>query len=1177
MRLYRLEIRNFKSFGPKETILDVRPGLTMIGGPNGSGKSNIGDALLFVLGTRSSKTVRADKLEDLIHTSKDGSRRSNSAVVKAIFVEDSPDGDFNKVELSRIIEDSNGEVKSTYYLNDRKAKHSEIEKFLDDAGIQLDSYSFVLQGDINDFISRTGNERRKLLESIGGIESYNMKIDAAKEKIGSIESNLSAARTLEGEISANAEALQREAEKLHKKMELEEKVRNLRKTSLSIQVRSMEIDMSSYSHELEVNLEKKEAHQVKIQEMVSKQESIRKKKEEIENGVSQEIRIQLAEIRKKLDNLKLEKARDEINSSNTLNTMSEKREKVELNSDKIEEIENELKLISEKFVKLKNRDGEIKSRHSVMKAQIAQKIEIQKSISTQYQKISKDLKDTEDEIRELQNQLKDLRSQESKLSSEVNTLTATIGGMEESLTSEKYALSEARWNISSIKGGDTDKVQKKEKLSNEYFNLGKQIETMEKERHESSDRIEFLVKEVEKLRSMLGNVGITGKASSIIMDAKSKGVISGIHRPLGDLISYDSKFQSAIDAAAGARLNSMVVDNEDVAQECIELLKSKQAGRLTFLPLNKLLGGRPRGKAIIILNEGKSLGLLSQNIEYEKSYENAVWYAFQDTILVDTMEMAKKYMTGVKIVTLDGDIFDASGAITGGFREKKERRGNPQDLIRMEDELSALRVKRQESESQLREYKQRKDSVQNELMEISKTDSEGKGKMSELQKRVEGAEKKIADITTSISKNSSDRSLLEKNLKGLREDIEKSEESMESLEDKKKKLLETLGDSGNGENDLTEMQRELENLTQEMSDVTRDMEGVSTTQNHLMTRKKEVLQDNSTLVGEIEKLKEKLEGLSKIMMEKDQEIQKHVMMENEINQRNTQIYSQIRALDDEINSISNEKERISREITSIDTSILTARIKIQGYEEKLSGMRTEMNSIEGFILQEYSSVQRINMAIQESERGIGEIGPVNQLALAELDREESRLSELREKIELLNQEIDSLLKVMAELEDVKKTTFMSLYNRVKEEMRRIFSRITNGGDVIMYLSSEDDPLNSELLVKARPKGTVYSKLNSLSGGEKSLVALSFISAVQRIKPSPVYFLDEIDMFLDGSNAESMGKLLKENSLNAQIIMISLKNAITKYSSSLIGVTMNRETNTTEIFSKSFDYGEGITA
>ena len=1172
-----MEIRNFKSFGPKGTILDMRPGLTMIGGPNGSGKSNIGDALLFVLGTRSSKTVRADKLDDLIHTSKDGVRRSNSAYVKAVFVEDFDGDNFQKVEIARTIEENNGEIKSTYYLNDRKAKHSDIEKFLDDVGIQLDSYSFVLQGDINEFIDRTGNERRKLLESIGGIESYNIKIDAAKEKIGEIESNLSAARMLENEISSNTENLRKEAEKLKIRNSIEEEIKNLRKTSLSIQIRSMEIDMSSYNQSLEENNAKKESFSNKTKEIDLQEKELKDKKEEIENGISLEMKNQLVEIRQKLDSLKLERARNDINASNKKNTMSERRGKIESNSEKIEQIENELKGISENYVSQKKKEDSLKQRHSVMKAQIAQKIEIQKSISSQYQKASKELKETENELQKLTSFMASKHTEENSITGEISSLTGKIGNMEETLTNEKYGISEAKWKISKIKSGDGEKNNRKETLSEEYFTSGKQIESYEKKRTELNERIEYLLKEVEKLRGQLGSQGNISRAASIIMDAKSKGSISGIHRALGDLISYDSKFQTAIDATAGARLKSIVVDNEDVAQECIELLKSKQAGRLTFLPLNKLAGGRARGKAIVILNEGKSLGLVSQNVKYDAIYENAIWFAFQDTIAVDSMDVAKKYMTGVRIVTLDGDIFDAGGAITGGFTEKRERRGNPQDLIKMEDELVSLRQTRQEIESTLREIKQRRDATQSELMEMSRESSEGKGQLGELENRVAESEKKIAGITADIHTFENEKKEKELILEEIRNQISQAKISLESLTKKKTELYETIGDNGNGENDLTEMQKELENITSELSETGKAIESISTSQNLLTLRKKELIKENEDLHNEIEQFKKDIDNLLSIIREKDEEIQKYSMMENQINQKNTQIYAQIKSIEEQVSKLSMEKEKIARDVGTIDTAILTARIKLQSYEEKISSLRTEMASIGGEILQDYSSVQKISIRIQELERKIGEIGPVNQLALADLEKEVQRLEELKSKIETLNGEIESLLKLMAELEDVKKSTLMNLYMRVKDEMQKIFMRLTNGGDVNLYLSNEEDPLNSELLVKARPKGTIYSKLNSLSGGEKSLVALSFISAIQRIKPSPVYFLDEIDMYLDGVNAESMGKLLKENSLNAQIVMITQKNAITKYASSLFGVTLNRETNTTEIFSKSFDVGEGVAA
>ena len=1144
----------------------------MIGGPNGSGKSNIGDSLLFVLGTRSSKTVRADKMDDLIHIPREGQKRKNEASVTAVFVDETDSENFEKLEISRVIEDVNGEIRSTYYLNGRKARHSDIDKVMDDMGLQLDSYSFVLQGDINDFIKRTGTERRKLLETIAGIESYNMKIDAAKEQVSEIEKNVTASETLQAEISKNVEVIREEAEKLKEYRTMNEEILNLKATSLSIQIRSYEIELSSYEQALQKNTEIKEQMEAQIGVMKDQEKELHSKREEIETGISKELQQQISSIRERINYIKLEKAKRDVRFQNENNSISEKRERIEQGEEKIADIEKELERIGNEFLQLKESESKYSSNYEAMKTQISQKIEAQRLKSAEYQEASKNLKEIEKQISVVNASIASLRKEEKELDQKYSTVEGVIGSKEESVTSEKYKISEVRWNLSQIKKSDGEKKGNFEKLNKEYFDLKAEIGEIEGKISGLMPRIEHLVRETEKMRGMMGSQGIANRSLSILMDAKARGLIAGIHRPVSDIISYSDELQLAVEAAAGGRLNSLVVDDENVAQACIEYLRTKQAGRVTFLPVNKMVGGRARGKAIMILNEGTTMGLLSQNIKYDKQYENIVWYTFQDTVLVRDIETAKRYMTGVRIVTLAGDIFEASGAISGGFQEKRQRRGNPQELAKMDEELEHARSERAELDSILRTKKSRYDQVQKELMEESKTGSEGKGRIETLEKQVEVYSSNLARMEEDLIKLKNERSDLKTRIDGIRAAMEEQSVKVEELESGKKALYDLIGNDSEGGNDLNEMQREVDILNSNLITTRRKITESETNQKRLAERKMEISREISDLSIEIHESEDQKKRLEKEMAELDDESRKYAAMEKELNEKNSRVLGQLRGIELELNQINVRIEKINTEKNSVENGILTANIKISEFRERVSELRSEIESTGGIVLPEYSSVQRVRAEILVRERKLEEIGAVNQLAESDLERETRRLEELTEKVGKLRGEIESLIDLMARLEEVKRVSLMNLYGQVKEEMRKIFSRLTNGGDVILYLSDEKDPLNSELLVKARPKGTTYTKLNALSGGEKSLVALSFITAVQRIKPSPIYFLDEIDMFLDGANAERMGELLRENSNTSQIIMISLKNAMTKYAGSLFGVTLNRQTGCTEVFSKSFEEG-----
>ena len=1144
----------------------------MIGGPNGSGKSNIGDSLLFVLGTRSSKTVRADKMDDLIHIPKEGQKRKNEASVTAVFVDDRDSENFEKLEISRVIEDINGEIKSTYFLNGRKARHSDIDKVMDDMGLQLDSYSFVLQGDINDFIKRSGTERRKLLETIAGIESYNMKIDAAKEQVAEIEKNVTASETLQAEIRKNVEVISEEAKKLKEYKRLNEEILDLKATSLSIQIRAYEIDLSSYEQALQKNMEVKEQMESQIKMAREREKDLLKKREDMETGISKELQQQLSSLREKINSIKLEKAKRDVRFQNENSAISEKRERIEQSEEKITEIEKEIEGITQEFIKLKEDESKFSSNYEAMKTQISQKIEAQRQRSVEYQEASRKLKEIEDELSKVNSRLSSLRRDEKDLDQKYSSLEGIIGSKEEAITSEKYKVSEVRWNLSQIKKNDGEKKGNFEKLNKEYYDLKSEIAGLEGNISKISSRIEQLVRETEKMRGQMGSQGAANRSLSLLMDAKAKGIISGIHKPVSDIISYSDELQMAIEAAAGGRLNSLVVEDENVAQECIEYLRSKQAGRVTFLPVNKMVGGRARGKAIMILNEGNTMGLLSQNITYDVQYENIVWYTFQDTILVKDIETAKKYMTGVRIVTLAGDIFEASGAISGGFQEKRQRKGNPQELMKMDEELENIRREKAEMESIIRSKKLRFDQVQRDLMEESKKGSEGKGRIETLEKQLEQYSLNLSRMEEDLIKLKNERSGLKERIDELRTNMENEASLVEQLNLRKKEMYDFIGNDEEGGNDLNEMQREADLLNSNLIATRRKITEIETNQKRLSERKMELSKEISELSIEIHESEEEKKRLESEILQLDEENKKYIAMEKDLNEKNSKILGELKGIELEINQINVKVEKVNAEKNAVDNSILTANIKISEFKERINELKNELESTGGVVLSEYSSVQRVKSEILVRERKLEEIGAVNQLAESDLERETMRLSELTGKIEKLRAEIDSLIELMANLEEVKKVSLLNLYNQVREEMRKIFSRLTNGGDVILYLSDEKDPLNSELLVKARPKGTTYTKLNALSGGEKSLVALSFITAVQRIKPSPIYFLDEIDMFLDGANAERMGELLRENSNTSQIIMISLKNAMTKYAGSLFGVTLNRQTGCTEVFSKSFEEG-----
>jgi chromosome segregation protein len=1149
--------------------IDFRPGLSMIAGPNGSGKSNIGDSLLFVLGTRSSKTVRADKLDDLIHNPANGDKKVSRAEVKAVFVEDRDDESFETVEISRTIEENGSEINSTYFINGKRSKHSEVDRFLENIGIQLDSYSFVLQGDINKFIYVSGNERRKLLESIAGIDAYNMRINSAKEKIDEIDKTILASETLRTEIEENIAVIEKEAEKLREYKKLNSDIVDLRATALSIQIRGIEIDLSGHQQSMEESEKKIADIKAILDDLDKEREVLAQKRMEIEKGIGEKIQKELESIRKGIESKKLERARSEISASNINISIDKERALIETNTGKIEEIDEEIDNLAKGFNELMKREEELKYRETSLRAQINQKIELQRNKTEEYRKATDELTVIEKQLKENSTITEKIRREESEESKKFKGLETKLGIKEENLTNEKYRLSETQWQLNQIKKDEGGNRSKNESLSKKYYELQSQIKELERERTETRSKMDNLGKEVERMRSEMGSRGFANKSISAIMEAKARGAISGIHRSIGELISYDEKYALAVEAAAGGRLNSIVVDNEDVAQDCIELLREKKLGRVTFIPLNKILPGRPRGKALTIIQQDRTTSLLSQQVKCQDVYANAIWYTFQDTVLVDSAEIAKKYMTGVRIVTLDGDIFEASGAISGGFMNRSRTTFNFSELDSKEKLLEDLRERFNSLDHDIRNLRQEYDDISKQLMDISKSGGEGKGKSDSLEAQLKESQKIRESLELEIQTLKIELKNSSASLEKLQELITKEEEKKASLEKRKNELYMIIGDNKEEGNDLSELQRELEKISNEQTSTMSIKSSNQTTMKKISERKSELMMENDNLIKNINAETTEKDRIEEEIAKFGNEIGRLEEEEEKLNENNRKIIQGLKEIERQLSDISQKSAGLESDMKNHENAVLTSKIKIQNFNEKLSALKEELRQNGGNVIIDYSSAQKANSEIAIRMAKLQEIGAVNQLAEEDLKRDMQRKENLVEKIDILKREVDSLIKLMAELEEVKTRVLLDLYGKVKIEMREIFKRLTRGGDVDMYLSDESNPLESELLIKAKPKGTTYTKLQSLSGGEKSLVALSFIVAVQRIKPSPIYFLDEIDMFLDGTNAEAMGELLRENSNTSQIIMISLKNAMSKFANSLFGVTMNKAAGCTEIFSKSF--------
>lgn len=1170
MIIESVELDNFKSFGKRKVLLFNR-GLTVLTGPNGSGKSNIGDAMLFVLGIRSSKAIRADRLPDLIHRTGPNQRERHScAVTITLDSEDESElEEHRRTTIKREISVENAETKSTYYINGIRSRRADVEAFLDTAQIYLDGYSFVLQGDINNLIKMTGTERRRLLESIAGIESYNIQIEKAEIDKAAIEDNLSKIQILIDETGRRVDQLEVEKENAQRYTEIKEKVGSLEATLLQLDLLSAEREQEGYTRSLtEIERQISEA-QDKIDGFDKK---IDETDQKIREAEEEKIRFggeDLKKITELINSLTVEKAKEEVKLEELGDEISDLNDRIEILVDSNRALEKE---ISEYGADRDSADVKLKDAESKLSELEKKLVEIRNrsnDSTKQLEKYRKQQTEIDNKLQKINNDLMQSYNEDSKAGNDLESFNTNMRHLETRESDLLLEINDAKYKIEAIEKESEGKRKSYGDINSKYLALRKAVNEGDTRKDELNRELIQLTREYEKLSALASSSNRSSRAYSAILEGRASGELKGIHGMLRDLISYDQKFAMAVASAGGGRLRSVIVDDDGVAEQCLNYLKKKKAGKLTFLPMNKMLNGRPRAKAIMVRNSGDSLGYVFENISFDKKYENIVWYGFQDCLVLPDVQVARKHMTGVRLVTLDGDIFEASGAITGGFSEKRE------DVS--EKRISDLAEKMNEISSEVEMIKTQLEVDRAELDRVST-------ELATTTKTVDSGSSQITVYEEIRDKSSSDLKKIRSEMEDLKNRIREAEEGLnvvkasrdtmvserDSLQAEKEKLNEQMsaispelmGEQNRIEDEISSLRAEKDSVSSELYRISSDL------------RIKEKIFDDQT--REVKSAGEKIENDRKLISTitvkitgLKSEIEKNRMIEEQLNIKAKEFNDRITKLNVDLQSYKGNIETTRALLNSYTENRLNTTLRITSIVEKITQIKDQIQECKYQPIDTSSSVSEIKRNMNTLNRELDEMGPVNLLAIKEYEVENSRLLELEDKTSRLNMEKRSLEEMMRDLNNKKRTVFLELYHKINQTMGDIYNILSDGGEARLDLSDMNDPLNSDLYIRARPKGSTMSKLEALSGGEKSLTAISFILAVQRIKPSPVYYLDEIDMFLDGGNVERIGRMFAENAKYAQVLLISLKKAMLKYADNLIGVTILDDDNS-EVYSKDFE-------
>src|SRR5919199_3915822 len=1223
VHIKRVELTNFKSFGGT-TSIPLLPGFTVVSGPNGSGKSNILDALLFCLGLASSKGMRAERLPDLVNHNKERRGTVEASVTVTFDLSDAPDALLDDDEESEasgeqgsegaqepenpksrallIPEETSGTQRpkiqnpksaewsvtrrlrvtqqgtytSTYYINGESCNLTELHEQLNKLRVYPEGYNVVLQGDVTSIISMNSRERREIIDELAGVAAFDRKIVQTRETLAQVKEREDDCRIIEKELTAQRDRLHKDrlkAEKYQKlRAEVQEKQqweavlkwRSLQQqewklreqieagdredAQLTSQLTALEAQISQATTELDqLNARVKalgEEEQVAVASTLATQEAERRqlsiRQRELEENLQQteaNLKKTTEEIQQHELTLQQLKEQQQIVETQVIAARRQERDEAQEALNQNREKANAIASASEAWVQQQTAlNRQIEALLQTIDPQRTEQAQLQErhnQLSRQIEEQTQLLQTLEPEIATKQAQATELETQLTLSSQQVQTLAQTLAATEQELQIQQ---------------------QTQTRLLAEQRDKQRQL-----------DKLEAQAQAQQEAQGTY--------ATKVIVQSALPGVC-GLVAQLGRV---EPRYQLALETAAGARLGNLVVEDDGVAAAGIELLKQKRAGRATFLPLNKIQP--PRFTETSALRNCVGFIDYAVNLlDCDPRYRNIFAYVFGNTVVFETLNTARPYLGKHRIVTLEGEILEISGAMSGGSSSHRSELHFGTSDATESVEVAVLRNRLQEIEKILERCGELIHQGVASVKQLTKELTEAKGKRSETQLRLEQLHKEIKNLTSQLEQV---RSLLAKNtqelasarsrlqtlntelpvreaqLVELRQQLAQLEQSQtpnewqqiqKIIKGWEAQLSECEQTLRSAEKQLVDLDNQQQRVSEKMTEGYRRGERKQTPHQSVQEQLSAVSNQLVTVSEEITKTQGTLTQLEQQLGEVKQERDR------------TEAYLRERHLQQQQQSWQQQKLQETQLARREELATLKSQLQLQQAElpdplpELPEHWQAQTSNLRTSNLP--TLLDELQKEIRNGQKRLQAMEPVNMLALEEYDRTQARLQELSEKLATLEAERTELLLRVENFTTLRFRAFKEAFDAINENFQTIFAELSDG-DGYLQLDDPEDPFNGGLNLVAHPKGKPVQRLASMSGGEKSLTALSFIFALQRYRPSPFYAFDEVDMFLDGANVERLARMIKQQAILAQFIVVSLRRPMIESSERTIGVTQAR--------------------
>ena len=1169
MLLKSLELHGFKTF-PDRIKLSFDKGITSIVGPNGSGKSNISDAIRWVLGEQSAKTLRCSKMEDVVFNGTDKRKKTGYAEVTLSI--DNKDRilpfDGDEVAVTRRYYRS-GE--SEYMINKATVRLRDIHELFMDTGLGRDGYSMIGQGKIDSIVASKSEERREIFEEASGISRYRYRKTEAERKLKSTEENLVRLRDIVGELEDRVGPLKKQSEKAQKFLVLSEE-----KKGLEIALWLNTLDNSA-------NIIKEQDDKIDIQRA-----QYENAEQELANisSETESIYLKNGEITSKIDTIRRNISQFESEVSNNNALISVANNDIEHNKETITRLETEIEQLDNSFTEIESQIKEKKENVEKLKLSIEEKQKEYNEVSENLNTISVDASRSGDEIQELNSKLAELSQKSANAKVVLLTSDSSINELNERIESLNSSLSEKESNLETTskmledyKAQGKDSAEKVERLSNSIKGLELKINNLKARNENSKGEIDRLTLDSnEKLRraNILEDLekNLEGFAHSVktVMNLSRHGKIGGIHGPVSRLIKVPTDYAIAIETALGGAMQNIVTGNEEDAKRAIRTLKENKGGRATFLPIATI---KPR-----YLNEngidscfgfvGVASDLCDCKDEYKGILQNLLGKIVIAEDLNSAVSIAKKYSYRFKVVTLDGQVVNAGGSLTGGSLNKRTgllSRASEIEKYRKEAKVladKANELKEQYSNSQQEFAKYEADilgtrgDLSTEQQELIRLRTEYKACQNEydsLVNSIDFTKNEIVECENKISNLQKDKETADKEFSAFEEEIANIEKTTSNLTGNRLALTEKR----------EQLSEKLQNIRLEIVTFEKDKEALiseirtSEYNSQHQTERKENLRNQIVSVNSnIDIINKKIESYTNISnnyQDKIAEFNNAIEKLNGDKEKFEKKSVELRQKEKDLNST---REVSGRELARLEERKINLQKQYDDIiaklwdEYELTKRQAEEISIE---IENVSTARKRLNEIKSSIRGLGS---VNVSAIEEYKEVSERYEFLGAQVSDVEKSKNEIERLINDLTKQMKDAFIENFHEINKHFGQTFKELFGGGTASLELANPDDILNSGIDIIAHPPGKIVVHLEALSGGEKALVAIALYFSIMKVRPAPFCVMDEIEAALDDVNVDRFAQYMRRMTDRTQFITITHRRGTMEESDVLYGVTMQDE-------------------